>query len=226
MAKESGSEPNYDSLFQTDIASYGLVIRRHAWMVAAAIALCMVVAGIATQFMEKKYEATVILYVDDPRQGATEATTASDAFQSVLFAERLARVYAILPMSEQILRPLHRSLRSGIDFENFSDSVESISVKDTSMIEVTVTAPTRALALKVARGVTDLTLRRVEQLSLNSLSRMPADERVSLRVADPASAPEEPESPILLLNLAVAGMAGLMIGAYFAFRAERKRAAS
>jgi capsular exopolysaccharide synthesis family protein len=193
------------------LRDYLRVARRHWWIVVASVFLALAVALVVNVKMPKTYAAEVTFFFTTPN------VTSSDLYPASMFSATRLKSYAALLTSDRILRPLSAAPGVGIAPDELAKQITAETVTDTVMLRVSVQDHSRDRALRTATSLAPLFESVVGSLENATTSAKPTV-RVDV-VAGPSLQPD-PVSPKPLNNLALAGLAGLIVGAGLAVSRE------
>lgn len=185
------------------LRDYLRIARRHWWIAAASIVLALGVALVVNFRMPKTYAADVTFFFTTPNAGA------ADLYPASMFSATRLKSYAALLTSDRIITPLAAAPGVGLARDDLLKQITSETVTDTVMLKVSVQDHSRDRALRTATVLAPLFEKVVGSLE-NTAGGKPTV-RVDV-VAGPELEPD-PVSPKPLNNLALAGLAGLIVGA-------------
>jgi capsular exopolysaccharide synthesis family protein len=192
------------------LRDYLRVARRHWWIAAASIFLALLAALVVDFRMPKTYAADVTFFFTTPNAGAGDLLPAS------MFSQSRLKSYAALLTSDRIVVPLAAEPGVGRSRDDLVKAITSETVTDTVMLKVSVQDRSRARAVRT----TDALIPLFEQVvgALENAGNGKPSVRVDV-VAGPELQPD-PVSPKPLDNMALAGLAGLVVGAGLAVTRE------
>ena len=119
------------------------------------------------------------------------------------------RSYAALATTPLVLDTVVDELDLSQSAEQLAQQIEVSTSTDTVLMRVSVTDTDAQTAAAVADAVVNRLSAVVPEVEPAQADGAPA---ISIVITDPAEVPSEPSSPRLLLNLALAGVAGIAIG--------------
>jgi capsular exopolysaccharide synthesis family protein len=183
---------------------YFRVARRHWWIVVASIFLALAVALVVNVKMPKTYAAEVTFFFTTPN------VATSDLYPASMFSETRLKSYAALLTSDRIVGPLSAAPGVGITPAELVKQITAETVTDTVMLQVSVQDHSRDRALRTATALAPLF-----ESVVGSLENATTPDKPTVRVdvvAGPSLMPA-PVSPKPFNNLALAGLAGLIVGA-------------
>ena len=187
-----------------DLKQVASVLRRR-WL---AIALMFVIAlGASAAFSyaaTPQYQSTSKLFI------SADVRNPTDAFEGGLFAAGRVKSYADLATSTDLMNQVITQLELDVDAEELAEQVSATVVPDTLRIVVTVTDPDPTTAQTIARTTSELLTDYLEKLETPAGTEQ---SQITATVTDPATFNADPVTPRTGLNLAVAGVIGLLLGA-------------
>ncbi|GAA0453837.1 chromosome partitioning protein [Actinoplanes capillaceus] len=186
------------------LREYLRVVRRHRWVLIAPVAVALGVATIININTTPVYAARVTFFF------ATPADNGVDAYPASLFNFNRLATYAELLTSDEVVIPLAETPGIDMDAEQVRAAIASEPLPDTVMMEVSVADRDRDQALLLLTHLTE----RFEWV-VEELERPAPTEPTTVRVTV-VSGPvldAAPVSPAVLHNLALAMVAGLLVGA-------------
>lgn len=189
-----------------DLDTATRTLRRHGLVAALVVLLALATGWGVSQLMPPTYTSTVrALY------SVTGLGSVTDSMQAGSVAVARAEQDAELVTQPVVLQPVIDQLGLDTTVEDLAEQVTASA--STAFLDVDVAADDPQVAAEVAGAlVAQLALRAADQ----SVAADPADPEspvATLAVTEvaPAVVPDRPSSPNLLLNLAVAGVAGLFL---------------
>lgn len=190
-----------------------LRILRKRWVSITLITLLGLGGAVAASYLTTPtYQATTQVFVSV--QGGT---TTSDLLQGSSFSQTRVKSYVAMVDSPLVLQPVIDELGLEGTPQNLADRIDATNLLDTSLIDITVTDTNPNLAAAIADTVA------------SNFSEVVADfERpegggaspVKLSTVRVASAPTQPASPRLTLNVALGLLVGLALGVGYAVLRE------
>jgi len=190
---------------EIDLRELIAVVRRR-WRVIALITVLALAISAALTFLvlAPVYEASATMIV--MKQNAPGVVY---DYNEVMLARRLSQTYSEIAESRRIAELVRKEIPE-LTVEDIEDQVTVAPVGDTELIEVTAEDTSPERAMKLAN-----TLAEVFELEIQKIVNVE-----NVEIVDTAAVPEHPVRPRKLLNLALAGILGLMLGVFGAFVAE------
>lgn len=182
-----------------------LTILRKRWLSILLITLVATGAAVGvTLTMTPQYQATTQLYVSVQGQAST-----SDLLQGANYSRQQVTSYVQFVTSPKVLGPVIDSMGLAERAETLARDVSATSPLNSSLINITVTDPSPALAAAKANAIG-------QQFRdfVGTLETPPSggDSTVKVSVVRDAAAPEAPSSPKLKLNVPLGLLVGLALG--------------
>src|SRR5262245_50441476 len=107
-------------------------MRRHWWLVLAAIIASTGIAGVLTAMTVPQWATTVTFFITTPSQGV------SDSYQGGLFSQQRVKSYADLLRGDRLARAVSEA-GVGLSTEDVRRRVSARAVPDTVLLQATVT---------------------------------------------------------------------------------------
>ena len=180
------------------------VLRRRWATVIATVVLAMAVAAGASITSTPQYTASSQVFV-----AAGGNASPGELAQLNIFVQERVRSYAALATTPLVLDTVVDELDLSQSTEQLAQQIEVSTSTDTVLMRVSVTDTDAQTAAAVADAVVNRLSAVVPEVEPAQADGAPA---ISIVITDPAEVPSEPSSPRLLLNLALAGVAGIAIG--------------
>ncbi|GIE35426.1 chromosome partitioning protein [Actinoplanes italicus] len=186
------------------LREYLRVARRHWWLLAASVMAALGVALIINFNTTPRYAARVTFFFSTPIAGA------SDLYPASMFNVSRLATYAKLLTSDEVATPIAGTPGVDLNPEEVREAIAAETVADTVMMEVSVEDRDRNRALLLLTRIARRFTTAVEELERPTPSQ-PSTVKVTV-VSGPAL-DEDPVSPNVLNNLALAAVVGLVVGA-------------
>lgn len=197
-------------------AAKARVLVRRAWIVLCAVVLGLIVGALFALFSPTTYTATATMFV-----GAPAARDATGAYQGDLFSRQRAVTYAQLFTSHDLANRVIDRLSLDTSPEALAKSISVEPIPETVLLELSVTDTDPARASDIANAY-------VDEFGgfggyVGDLERAVGAEQTNAIVAvvEKAVPPTSPTSPVVWMNLAVGGGAGLLIGLLLTWLRDR-----
>jgi len=181
-----------------DLREYIEIIRKRIWIILLITAVALTTSAIVSFFiLQPIYETSTTMMV-----GKTKANETSVEYQDVLLSQKLVKTYGEIAMSRTVSSEVIKNLKLQLTPEELKEKVAVSPVGDTEIIMIRVSDNDPAQAAQIANNLAEVFKRHVVQI-------MNVD---NVQVIDPAVIPTKPIKPRIMLNIAIAGILGLMVG--------------
>jgi receptor protein-tyrosine kinase len=148
----------------------------------------------------------------------TDSTSASPSFQGSQFSVQRAVAYARLINGEEMSRRVIDRLGLDMSTGELQSTIQASAVPDTVLVDVTVTDSSAERAKRIADAVGTEFIDLINELEAPANG---AASPVTATITDRPEAAGEPSSPDTLLNVATAGLLGLLVGGGIAVARRR-----
>jgi len=196
-----------------DLPDYLRIVARR-WRAVVVLALLGTATGaLAALVATPQYRATSTLFVSLQDWGDDSATLN----QGNSFAQARVRSYAEVVVSPTVTEPVVQRLHLRMTPSQLAGKISTEVPLDTVLLKITVSDPAPAKAARISNAVAGRFAQVIAGIE------QPAKARVSpvrLSVTEPASAPSEPYTPKLALDVALGLAGGLVLGGGWAFARE------
>lgn len=177
-----------------DPSRFARDMRTWWWLILLLVIAAGGSAFLVSQQLPKKYESEAKILVGS----LTE--TRSD---QLIAYQQLAQTYAELATTTPVLERVRDQLGWGDDPKQLASRVDARAPTGQSIVRVTATASSPSEASQLANAVAEQITRLAK----------PADDQSSLAsIVQPAVPPDNPSSPLVMLNTVVAVSLGLALG--------------
>jgi capsular exopolysaccharide synthesis family protein len=181
-----------------------LHILRRRWMtIVALLAIGLGVAGVINWQMTTQYESKTRVFI------GLDLQNASDATGTLYLAIARVQSYADLANSTDLMNQVISDLDLPMTPDELADQIEAEVVQDTTLIDVTIEDEDPKQAQAIARIHAQ---RLTEYLSDLETPSGSGNSAIVARVTDTATYNGDAVSPRTLLNFAVGGLIGLLLG--------------
>ncbi|HEY3315430.1 MAG TPA: Wzz/FepE/Etk N-terminal domain-containing protein [Bacillota bacterium] len=186
-----------------DLREYFAILRRRLWAIILVTVVAVATSGIISYFfIEPVYSASTTLMV-------LKKDTPVD-YTTLLMNRQLVKTYGEIAKSRTVAEHVIADMGLGIPVSSLQAAIHVSPVKDTEIIQVSVEDTAPAEAASIANAVARDFIKQVIQI-------MKVE---NVQVVDPAIEPTTPIKPRPKLNMAVAGVLGVMVGVGLAFVLE------
>ena len=181
------------------------IIRKRFWMMALITVLALITSAVISfYFLTPVYKASTTLMVVKQDQ-----STAID-YRDIQFHRQLVQTYGQIIQSRTIARQVIGDLRLDLTPAQLQDRITVSPLGDTEIVQIDVEDPNPHRARMMAD--------QVALVFMGQIGTIMQVENVS--VIDPADLPGAPFKPRPLLNTAIAGVLGVMLGLGLVFLLE------
>lgn len=203
MSELVRADPDMGSL--VGIVDYFKVARKRWRFVVTPVLACLLAALVYTYSQPSLYTAQSQVFVS-----FSSAQTTTELNAGATYVQRQVASYTSLVGTERVLDPVVEDLGLDMSSAVLRERVTAESPANTVLIHVSATHEEPVLAARIANAVAESLASEVAELET------PEGEGASpvrLEVVRSASVPAAPSAPSLRLNVAVALITGLMLGA-------------
>lgn len=173
-------------------------------VVVSVLVVCISMAWGVTALTAPTYEATAQMFV-----AVRADQSVGELAQGGSFSALRVKSYPEIARSPLVLDPVIDRLNLSTTSEDLAGQVSADVPPDTVLVNVTVSAAEGVEASALANAVVEQLATVVEGLETTDPQSV---SNVRATVVKPASAPSQPVSPRVLLNLAYGALAGLLLG--------------
>lgn len=192
--------------YEIDLRELFEIIKKRFWMIMAiTIAAASISAIVSFYLLTPVYETRTTLIV-------VKAANPEQAIQynDVILSQKLVKTYGEIVKSRTLAKRVIENLNLDMTVDRLIDLVTVSSVQDTEIISIKVTNTDPVLIRKIANELAAVFMENITQI-------MRID---NVQVIDPAETPQKPVRPRPVMNIAIAGILGFMIGVGLAFLLE------
>jgi len=181
-----------------------LVVLRRRWM--SIVALVIIAVGISAAFTFTRtpmYESRSQVFL------SVDVSDTTDAYAASLFASGRASSYADLASSTELARQVIEQRNLDTTESELASRIDAEVVESTSLISIQVLDEDPQDARDIAVTVTDEFIKYIGKLETTTDGGTP---QIRAQITDAPSLNRSQVSPDVILNLAVAGLIGLLLG--------------
>ena len=190
-----------------DLREYFQIIKKRFWIIALLAVIAMVASGSISFFvLSPVYEAKTTLIVNTDKN--PENTTITGDQLNV--TQKLAVTYGEIIKSRTVLDEVNDTLKLDMSYGELAGKVSVAPVKDTQIISVTVQDTNSRRATDIANTIPKVFSKEAKRITKAN----------SVEVIDQAMQPTAPIKPNKVMNIAIAGVLGVMIGLFVIFLLE------
>lgn len=190
-----------------DLREYFEIVKKNMGMIALITIFAVAVSGAVSFFvLDPVYETSTTLMVNK----AKDDTSRTVETQDIMLSRQLVTTYGEIAKSNVVLSKVIRDLRLDMDTKQLSGKITVTPVKETEIMRITVSDTSPKLASSIANATAGIFMDEVARI-------MKID---NVQIIDKAQVPKDPVKPSKLLNIAIAGVLGVMAGVFIAFLRE------
>ncbi len=184
------------------------ILRKWMPLIIALTVIAVVIAGVLSFYvLEPEYQTFTTLMVGKPKDYQSDARL---EYNEILLNQKLVSTYGELVKSRTVVDKVIGNLNLDMNYNTFTNKVSVNLVKDTEIIKIQVTDHDPYLAADIANETAKVFMDTVKEI-------MKVE---NVQVIDDAQPSLIPVKPKPKLNMAIAGVLGLMIGVFFSFLVE------
>lgn len=181
---------------EVDLRAYFSLFYRRFWVLVLTTAVALAISGaISYYLLSPVYSATTTLIVMKKETPVTD-------YGTVLLNQQLVKTYREILKSRRVAADVIAELHLSLSYAAFEQKVTVDSIRDTELLRITVEDKDPDMAAVIANVLAEVFMRQVADL-------MKVE---NIAVIDPALPSSAPVRPRPLLNLAAAGVLGIMTG--------------
>lgn len=189
--------------YEIDLREIFDMLKKRWFMIFSLTVVAVIAAGIISFFvMTPIYESSSTLLVNY-KQNQETVMTYSDIQMSQKLVDTYSEIIKSRSVAEAVLQKLDLDLTPG----QLSSKITVSKVSDTEIIRINVQDEDPAMAALIANTVSDVFKKEVKSI-------MTVD---NVSTIDTAVAPENPVKPNKLMNIAIAGVLGVMVSVGLVF---------
>jgi len=184
------------------------ILRRRLWFIIILFIASMLVIGLVSYFiLDKEYEASTTLMVGRPKDWASQDGIDYD---EIMLNQKLVSTYGELIKIRAVADKVIENLGLNISYEQYKSKVKVNFIEGTELIRITVYYNSPKLSADIANEVAQVFMETVK--SIMKLE--------NIQVVDEAHIPVKPVKPKPILNTAIAGVFGVVVGMFIAIFRE------
>ncbi|WP_195218194.1 YveK family protein [Turicibacter sanguinis] len=192
--------------YEIDLKEIFGMLKKRWLMIFSITALAVVVAGIISFFvLTPVYESSSTLLVSYKQNQETVMT-----YNDLTMSQKLVNTYSEIIKSRSISEAVLKKLDLDLTAEELSEKIVVSKVNDTEIIRVKVQDEDPQMAALIANTVSDVFKKEIKNI-------MEID---NVSTIDIAVASENPVKPNKLMNVAIAGVLGMMVSVGLVFVLE------
>lgn len=176
------------------------------------IGLCILFAAIAGTFsyyvLEKEYETFTTLMIGKPKDYQGENNNIE--YDDVMLNQRLVATYGEIVKMRVVADKVIKNLDLPIAYDEFGKKVSVNLVQDTEIIQLKVVDNDPVMAVDIANETAEVFMDSIKDIMLVE----------NIQVIDKAQVSVDPVRPRIKINMAIAGVLGIIVGIFIAFLLE------
>ncbi len=184
------------------------ILRKWIGLIMALFAIAVTVAGVVSYYiLEPEYQTFTTLMVGKPKDYQTDSKL---EYNDLILNQKLVSTYGEIVKSRVVTDKVIENLGLDLSYNAFRDKVSVNLVKDTEIIKIQVIDSNPSLAADIANETASVFIDSVKSI-------MKVE---NVQVIDMAQVPHSAIKPRPILNMAIAGVLGLMSGIFLVFLLE------
>ena len=190
-----------------DLKEYFYIIKKRAWIIALITVVAMISSGIISFFvLSPVYETKTTLIVNTEQVNETNTITGDQ----LNVTQKLTLTYGEIIKSRTVIDEVIQALNLDMEYGEVSKMITVSPVTDTQIIAITVQDTNPQRAADIANTIPRVFTKEVKRITKAN----------SVEVIDKAVVAENPIKPNKIMNIAIAGVLGVMIGLFIIFVLE------
>ncbi len=186
------------------LRDYWVIVRKGWKYLVAAVAIALAAGVAVTLLSTPMYSSTTSVFVS-----AQTADTTADLLQGSSFTQQRVKSYADIATSPIVLDPVIESLGLDITSAELAKQISTEVPLNTVLINITVNDPNANKAATIANAVGQSLATQVDAIEAPLSGQVSP---VKLSTVQPGQVSLKPDSPKLAVNMAIALLAGLVLG--------------
>ena len=192
--------------YEIDLREIFDMLKKRGLMIFSMTAVAVIAAGIISFFvMTPIYESSSTLLVNYKQNQDTVMT-----YNDLTMSQKLVNTYSEIIKSRSVAEAVLQKLDLDLTTDQLSEKISVSKVSDTEIIRIKVQDEDPALAALIANTVSEVFKKEVKSI-------MTVD---NVSTIDTAIAPENPVKPNKMMNVAIAGVLGVMVSVGLVFVLE------
>lgn len=194
---------------EISLKEYFLIIRNRIGLIILLTVISVVTSGLVSFFVLKpEYQTFTTLIVGKPKDYQNVDNKLD--YNDLLLNQKLVSTYGELVKTRAVADEVIENLGLDISYKDFREKVNVNLVKDTEIIKLEVVDTDPILAAEIANETAQVFMENVKDIMMVE----------NVQVIDRAQVPDMPIKPRPKLNMAIAGVLGLMVGIFLVFLLE------
>lgn len=194
---------------EIDLREIFQIIKKNISILIAIPLIAILISGIVSFFvLTPIYEASTTLIVG--REASQQNLESEIEYTNLMAYQKLVKTYCEIAQSRTISQEVIRQLNLDITPEQLQKSINVTTVKDTELMKISIQHSSPEMAKDIANTLANVFAQRIVEIKkIDSVSMI-----------DPAITPENPIKPNKKLNIAIAGVLGMMVALGIIFLKE------
>lgn len=194
---------------ELSLMEYIYIIQRKFWVIALITVISVIISGVVSFYvLVPEYETFTTLMLSKPNTGMV--VNEAIQYNDVLLNQKLVLTYEQIAKSRLVSNEVIKNLGLNLTPEQLGKKVKVSLVEDTEIIKIVVNDNDPELAARIAN--------ETAQVFKKNIAIIMKIENV--QVIDKAEVPINPAKPRPMLNIAIAGILGIMISLLLVFLLE------
>lgn len=194
---------------EISLREYFLILRKRIWLIILLMILSITTSGLVSYFvLEPEYQTFTTLIVGKPKDYQNVDNKLE--YNDLLLNQKLVSTYGELVKTRIVADEVIKNLKLDMSYKEFREKVNVNLVKDTEIIKLEVMDTNPVLAAEIANETAQVFMENVKDIMMVE----------NVQVIDEAQVPDIPIKPRPNLNMAIAGVLGLMVGIFLVFLLE------
>ncbi len=194
---------------EISLREYFLILRKRIWLIILLMILSITTSGLVSYFvLEPEYQTFTTLIVGKPKDYQNVDNKLE--YNDLLLNQKLVSTYGELVKTRIVADEVIKNLNLDMSYKEFREKVNVNLVRDTEIIKLEVMDTNPVLAAEIANETAQVFMENVKDIMMVE----------NVQVIDEAQVPDIPIKPRPNLNMAIAGVLGLMVGIFLVFLLE------
>lgn len=190
-----------------DLREYFSIIKKKWYIIAILCVICVAASSVYSFFIAKPvYQAETTLIVKTEKAEGSQTVSGDQ----VSVSQKLAVTYGEVIKSRTVLENVIKNLNLKETYGELSGKISVSTVSDTQIIKISVKDTNNANAAKIANEIPKVFTKEAIRIA----------DANGVEVIDKAKIPIDPVAPNKKMNIAIAGVLGIMVGVFSIFMIE------
>lgn len=190
-----------------DLREYFSIIKKKWYIIAILCVICVAASSVYSFFIAKPvYQAETTLIVKTEKAEGSQTVSGDQ----VSVSQKLAVTYGEVIKSRTVLENVIKNLNLKETYDELSGKISVSTVSDTQIIKISVKDTNNANAAKIANEIPKVFTKEAIRIA----------DANGVEVIDKAKIPIDPVAPNKKMNIAIAGVLGIMVGLFSIFMLE------